>query len=73
VLVGVPTLILSHPDRVDDFDQRAMGHADMRILARYQDVVSELQRDAAAKMDALLGVSPKVSPDRGALSTQNGL
>ena len=27
------------------------------ILARYQDVVSELQRDAATRMDALLGRS----------------
>jgi hypothetical protein len=34
---------------------RTMGHADTRILARYQDVVAELQRDAATKMDALLG------------------
>lgn len=34
---------------------RSMGHADTRILARYQDVVSELQRDAAARMDQLLG------------------
>jgi hypothetical protein len=31
-----------------------MGHADTRILARFQDVVSELQRDAAARMDAPL-------------------
>lgn len=37
---------------------RTMGHADTRILARYQDVVSELQQEAAAKMDALLGLSP---------------
>jgi hypothetical protein len=29
-----------------------MGHADTRVLARYQDVVSELQWDAAARMDA---------------------
>jgi hypothetical protein len=34
---------------------RAMGHADTRILSRYQDVVSELQRAAAARMDELLG------------------
>jgi hypothetical protein len=34
---------------------RTMGHADTRILARYRDVVSELQRDAAARMDELLG------------------
>ena len=36
---------------------RAMGHADTRILARYQDVVSELQRDAATRMDQLIGRS----------------
>jgi len=34
---------------------RTMGHADTRILARYQDVVSELRQDAAARMDKLLG------------------
>jgi hypothetical protein len=43
--VGVP----------DTVAMRSMGHADTRILARYQDVVSELQRDAAARMDQLLG------------------
>jgi hypothetical protein len=32
-----------------------MGHADTRILRRYQDVVNELKLDAAARMDALLG------------------
>ncbi len=35
----------------DTVAMRTMGHADTRILARYQDVVSELQRDAAARMD----------------------
>ena len=30
-----------------------MGRADTRILARYQDVVSELKRDAATRMDQL--------------------
>jgi hypothetical protein len=39
----------------DTVAMRQMGHADTRILSRYQDVVSELQRDAAARMDALLG------------------
>jgi hypothetical protein len=34
---------------------RPLQHADTRILARYQDVVSELQRDAVARMDELLG------------------
>jgi integrase len=51
---GAATLLLAAgvPDTVA---MRTMGHADTRILARYQDVVSELQRDAAARMDALLG------------------
>lgn len=45
---------------------RTMGYADTRTWPgiRYQDVVSELRRDAAARMDALLGASPKVSPGR---------
>jgi hypothetical protein len=30
-------------------------HADTRVSARYQDVASELQRDAAARMDGLVG------------------
>lgn len=51
---GAATLLLAAgvPDTVA---MRTMGHADTRILARYQDVVSELQRDAAARMDNLLG------------------
>ena len=32
-----------------------MGHADTRILARYQDVVAELRHDAALRMETLLG------------------
>jgi hypothetical protein len=32
-----------------------MGHADRRILRRYQDVVPELMRDEADRLDALLG------------------
>jgi integrase len=53
---GAATLLLAAgvPDTVA---MRTMGHADTRILARYQGVVSELQRDAAARMDALLGRS----------------
>jgi integrase len=56
---GAATLLLAAgvPDTVA---MRTMGHADTRILARYQDVVSELQRDAASRMDDLL--APKVSP-----------
>jgi hypothetical protein len=34
---------------------KIMGHADTKILRRYQEVVDELQRDAAAWMDGLLG------------------
>jgi integrase len=51
---GAATLLLAAgvPDTVA---MRTMGHADTRILARYQDVVSELQKDAAARMDRLLG------------------
>jgi integrase len=53
---GAATLLLAAgvPDAVA---ASVMGHADTRILARYQDVVSELQRDAAARMNALLGGS----------------
>ena len=56
---GAATLLLAAgvPDTVA---MRTMGHADTRILARYQDVVSDLQRDAASRMDELL--APKVSP-----------
>jgi integrase len=56
---GAATLLLAAgvPDTVA---MRTMGHADTRILARYQDVVSELQREAASRMDDLL--APKVSP-----------
>lgn len=32
-----------------------MGNADTRILRRYQEVVDQLSRDAAARMDRLLG------------------
>jgi len=34
---------------------KLMGHADTKILRRYQEVVDELQRDAAGRMDKLLG------------------
>jgi integrase len=51
---GAATLLLaaSVPDAVA---ASVMGHADTRILRRYQDVVPELQRDAARRMDQLLG------------------
>jgi integrase len=51
---GAATLLLA-AGVADTVAMRTMGHADPRILARYQDVVSELQRDAAARMDSLLG------------------
>lgn len=51
---GAATLLLA-AGVSDTVAMRTMGHADTRILARYQDVVSELQRDAAARMDQLLG------------------
>jgi integrase len=50
---GAATLLLA-AGVSDAVAMRTMGHADTRILARYQDVVSELQRDAATRMDALL-------------------
>jgi len=51
---GAATLLLAAgvPDAVA---ASVMGHADTRILARYQDVVKELRQDAAVRMDALLG------------------
>jgi len=51
---GAATLLLA-AGVSDTVAMRTMGHADTRILARYQDVVSELQRDAAVRMDTLLG------------------
>ena len=51
---GAATLLLA-AGVSDTVAMRTMGHADTRILTRYQDVVSELQRDAAARMDQLLG------------------
>ena len=51
---GTATLLLAAgvPDAVA---AAIMGHADTKILRRYQDVVAELKRDAAASMDKLLG------------------
>jgi integrase len=51
---GAATLLLAAgvPDPVA---VRIMGHADTRILRRYQDVVPALQRDAAERMEALIG------------------
>jgi integrase len=51
---GAATLLLA-AGVSDAVAMRTMGHAHTRILARYQDVVSELQRDAATRMDELLG------------------
>lgn len=51
---GAATLLLAAgvPDAVAI---SVLGHADTKILRRYQDVVSELQRDAAERMDSMLG------------------
>ena len=51
---GAATLLLAAgvPDIVA---LEVMGHADTRILRHYQEVVNELKRDAATRMDALLG------------------
>jgi integrase len=51
---GAATLLLAAgvPDAVA---AAIMGHADTKILRRYQDVVAELKRDAASGMNALLG------------------
>lgn len=51
---GAATLLLAAgvPDAVA---ASIMGHADTRILQRYQDVIPELRRDAAIRMDGLLG------------------
>jgi integrase len=51
---GAATLLLA-AGVSDTVAMRTMGHADTRILSRYQDVVSELQKDAATRMDQLLG------------------
>jgi hypothetical protein len=36
---------------------KMMGHRDTRILRRYQKVVDRLKREAAGKLDELLGGS----------------
>ena len=50
---GAATVLLAAgvPDTVA---LEVMGHADTRILRHYQEVVDELKRDAAERMDALL-------------------
>ena len=60
--VDIPLLGLRHGSATlmlaagvpDPVAARIMGHADTRILRRYQDVVPELKREAAAKMGELL-------------------
>lgn len=51
---GAATLMLASgvPDAVA---VEIMGHADSRILRRYQDVIPQLKREAARRMDAVLG------------------
>jgi integrase len=51
---GAATLMLA-AGVADTVALEVMGHADTRILRHYQQVVDELKRDAAARMDALLG------------------
>jgi integrase len=51
---GAATLLLAG-GVADAVAIKLMGHADTKILRRYQEVVDELQRDAAARMDQLLG------------------
>lgn len=53
---GAATLLLA-AGVSDAVAMRTIGHVDTRILARYQDVVSELQQDAANRMNELLGGS----------------
>lgn len=58
---GAATLMLAGrlPDRVV-ID--VMGHADTRILRRYQDVIPELRREAAKVMDSLLADKTRNQP-----------
>jgi integrase len=51
---GAATLMLAAgvPDPVAIW---VMGHADARILRRYQEVVPQLLKDVATRMDGLLG------------------
>jgi integrase len=51
---GAASLLLAAgvPDKVA---LEVMGHADTRIVRHYQEVAEELKRDAATRMDALLG------------------
>jgi integrase len=52
---GAATLLLASGVS-DAVAIKLMGHADTKTLRRYQEVVDELQRDAATRMDMLLGV-----------------
>lgn len=51
---GAATLLLAAgvPDAVA---ASVLGHADTRVLRRYQDVVPDLMEDAASRMHRLLG------------------
>src|SRR3990172_682890 len=61
-LLDVPLLGLRHGSATlmlaagvaDVVAAQIMGHADTRILRRYQDVVPDLTRDAAARMSSIL-------------------
>jgi integrase len=52
---GAATLMLAAgvPDTVS---VEIMGHADTRILRRYQEVVPAVKREAASRLETLLGV-----------------
>ena len=69
---GAATLLLA-AGVSDAVAMRTMGHADTRILARYQDVV--VQRDAASRMDPLLGgeSSELATAGRSEESSESGL
>jgi integrase len=58
---GAATLLLA-AGVSDAVAAAVLGHADTRILKRYQDVVPELQKDAAARMDSLLGQGSEQRP-----------
>lgn len=55
---GAATLLLASGVS-DAVAIKLMGHADTKTLRRYQEVVDELQRDAASRMDELLGGAEK--------------
>jgi integrase len=51
---GYATLMLAN-ETPDAVAAKLMGHADVRILSRYQHVLEQATREAAERMDAVLG------------------